>query len=156
MFRKLTFLALLGGAVAFLLKKRSGQDAQPMTSTSHTQPPDVQVNEQDASAAQPGDQPEPQAAEEAADDLAEVRSGQTQDTVETPAVDPDGEQAAIPDVSDEDPLVREQEAAAAEDAGAIGGDADTVTAEAPEEMRPVVEGAGDAPETFETTDEQGR
>ena len=137
-------LILLGGAVAFLLKKRSGQDAQPMTSTSHSQPED-----------QPAP-PEPQAAEAAAEDLAEVRSGQTQDTVETPALDADGEQAAMPDVSDDDPLVREQEAAAAADAGSIGGDADTVTADAPEEMRPVVEGAGDAQETFETTDEQGR
>jgi hypothetical protein len=156
MFRKLTTLALLGGAVAFLLKKRSGQDAQPMTSTSATQPPDVQVNEQEAAPVQPSDQAEPQAAEQAAEDLAEVRSGQTQDTVETPALDADGEQAAMPDVSDDDPLVREQEAAAAADAGSIGGEADTVTADAPEEMRPVVEGAGDAPETFETTDEQGR
>jgi hypothetical protein len=156
MFRKLTFLALLGGAVAVLLKKRSGQDSQPMASTSHTQPPDIQVNEQEATPVQPTEQPEPQAAEAAAEDLAEVRSGQTQDTVETPALDADGEQAAMPDISDEDPLVREQEAAAAADAGSIGGDADTVTAEVPEEMRPVAEGAGDAPETFEATEEQGR
>lgn len=155
MFRKLTFLALLGGAVAFLLKKRSGggQDTQPMASTSTAQPPDVQVNEQQATEAG-GSEPAPAPSPE---ELAEVRPGQTQETIEAPIAGAgDDEQAVIPDTSADDPLVREQENAAAADAGSIGGDADTVTADAPPEMRPVVEGAGDAPETFETTDEQGR
>ncbi|HEX8054753.1 MAG TPA: hypothetical protein VF517_17325 [Thermoleophilaceae bacterium] len=150
MFRKLSLLALLGGATAFLLKKRSGgggQEAQqsaPMPSTSSAQAPDVQVNEQ-------------QAPDTTAEDLAEVRPAQTEETIEAPIAGiGDDEQAVIPDISNDDQLVREQEAAAAADAGSIGGDADTVTADAPEEMRPVVEGAGDAPETFETTDEQGR
>jgi hypothetical protein len=31
-----------------------------------------------------------------------------------------------------------------------------VTADVDPELRPVVEGAGDAPETFETTEDQGR
>ena len=155
MFRKLSLLALLGGATAFLLKKRSGGgQGSPMPSTSATQPADTQVNEQQAHEAAGGSGPAP---EQDSEDLAEVRSGQTEDTVESPAVGVgDDEQAVIPDISADDPLVREQEAAAAADAGSIGGDADTVTAETPEEMRPVVEGAGDAPETFETTEEQGR
>jgi cytoskeletal protein RodZ len=133
MFRKLTLLALLGGAAAYLLKNRgSGPQMQPSTSPQ-------------------------QASEPAPADLAEVRPGQTQDTVESPAVGVgDDEQAVIPDVSNDDPLVREQEAAAAADAGSIGGDPDTVTADADPEMRPVIEGSGDSEETFETTDEQGR
>jgi hypothetical protein len=52
--------------------------------------------------------------------------------------------------------VREQEEAAAADAASIGGAPDTTTADAPPEMRPVVEGAGDSQETFEATEEQGR
>jgi hypothetical protein len=135
MFRKLTVLALLGGAVAYLLKNRGGggqESAMPSTSQ-----------------AQPQTTPDPT-------DLAEVRPAQTQDTVETPAIGVDGEESVIPDVSADDPLVREQEAAAAEDAGSIGGDADTVTADVDPEMRPVVEGSGDAEETFERTEDQGR
>jgi cytoskeletal protein RodZ len=132
MFRKLTLLALLGGAAAYLLKNRGG-GTEPQPSTSPQQ----------ASSPSPPD-------------LAEVRPDQTQDTVESPAVDADGEEAVVPDTSAEDPLVREQEEAAAADAGSIGGDPDTVTAESDPEMRPVVEGSGDAEETFETTDDQGR
>jgi cytoskeletal protein RodZ len=133
MFRKLSLLALLGGAVAYLLKQRGGvQEVQPSTSPQQATTP-------------------------APEDLAEVRSGQTQDTVESPVVGAgDDEEAVIPDTSADDPLVREQEEAARADAGSIGGEADTVTADTDPAMRPVVEGAGDAPETFETTDEQGR
>jgi hypothetical protein len=149
MFRKLTLLALVGGAAAYFLKSRSGGQEAAMPSTSPAPTPDLQVNEQQATG-------EPQAEEQAQADLAEARPDQTQDTVETPAVTVDGEEAVMPDTSNEDPLVREQEAAAAADAGSIGGDPDTVTADVDPEMRPVVEGAGDSPETFETTDEQGR
>jgi hypothetical protein len=86
-----------------------------------------------------------------------VRSGQTAETMQAPIPGAgDQETSVIPDTSADDATVREQEAAAAADAGSIGGDPDTVTADADPEMRPVVEGAGDAPETFETTDEQGR
>lgn len=126
MFRKLTFLALLGGAVAYLLKRRGGVQEIPPIPTSA---PDV--------AAVRPDQPE-QAAQEPI-----AGAGDTQESV-------------IPDTSADDPLVREQENAAMEDAAAIGGTADTGTANVDPEMRPVVEGAGDAPETFETTEEQGR
>jgi hypothetical protein len=96
MFRKLTFLALLGGAVAWLLKHRDG-------TAEEVQPAPV-----------------------------------------------------VPDTSADDPLVREQEDAARADAAAIGGSADTVTAAVEPEMRPVVEGSGDAPETFEATEDEGR
>jgi hypothetical protein len=135
MFRKLTTLALLGGAVAYLLNKRGGgvQEVQP--STSPQQAPTGVTPEQ----------------------VAEVRADQPAEAAQTPPAGVgDDEVSVIPDTSADDPLVREQEDAARADAAAIGGEADTVTAESPPEMRPVVEGAGDAPETFETTDEQGR
>jgi hypothetical protein len=72
----------------------------------------------------------------------------TADTVETEAV--------TPDTSADDPLVRQQENAASAEAGSIGGPADTVTADVDPEMRPVVEGSGDAEETFEATEDEGR
>jgi hypothetical protein len=72
----------------------------------------------------------------------------TADTLET--------EALVPDVSADDPLVRRQEDAAAAEAGSIGGPADSVTADVDPEMRPVVEGSGDAEETFEETEDQGR
>jgi hypothetical protein len=65
-------------------------------------------------------------------------------------------QTAMPDTSADDPLVRQQEAAAAAEAGAVGGPADTVTADLDPEMRPVAEGSGDFEETFEQTEDQGR
>src|SRR2546423_1829256 len=65
-------------------------------------------------------------------------------------------EGVVPDTSADDPLVREQENAAAAEAGSVGGPADTVTSEVDEEMRPVVEGSGDAEETFEQTEDQGR
>lgn len=61
----------------------------------------------------------------------------------------------MPDTSDDDPLVRQQEKAAAGDAGSIGGSVDQLAASDasyPEDpaMRPVVEGMGDEnEETFE-------
>lgn len=72
----------------------------------------------------------------------------TADTLETEAV--------VPDVSADDPLVRQQENAAAAEAGSIGGPADSVTADVDPAMRPVVEGSGDAEETFEETEDEGR
>lgn len=128
MFRKLTFLALLGGAVGYLLKRRGGT----VEEVQRPAPPPTP----DTAAARP-DQPE-QAAQEPIEGAG------------------DEEQSVIPDTSADDPLVREQENAARADAAAIGGEADTVTADVEPEMRPVVEGSGDAPETFETTEDQGR
>jgi hypothetical protein len=66
------------------------------------------------------------------------------------------EGAVMPDTSADDPLVRQQEKAAAGDAGAIGGNVDDMAASDasfPDDpaMRPVVEGGGDEnEETFET------
>ena len=134
MFRKLTFLALLGGVAAYFFKIRGGgvQEVQPSTSPQQASDPTPET-------------------------VAEVRPAQTADTVETaPAGVGDDERSVIPDTADDDPLVREQEQAAAAEAGTIGGPPDATTAEAPPEMQPVEEGSGDAQETFEATEDQGR
>jgi len=85
----------------------------------------------------------PRAREKAQSDAAA-----TADTVESEAI--------RPDTAADDPVVREQEDAAAAEAGAIGGEADTVTAESDPATRPVAEGSGDAEETFESTEDEGR
>ena len=156
MFRKLTALALIATGIAAVVKKRgqagsasdAGSTAAPSPAPSSGETPE-QVSDQ-------GSEPAVDRASTQADDLAEVRSGQTEDTIESPVVGPDGDEAVIPDVSDEDPLVRQQESAAAAEAGSVGGAADSATADTDPEMRPVYEGSGGDPETFETTDEQGR
>jgi hypothetical protein len=180
--RKLIALVLIGGGVAAALKKRSqstesdsgggapspapsGDDSTP--AAGNASPPDEKSVEQggDPQAAdQGGDEPgsdQPSevlgASPQDTEDLQQVRAGQTEATIEAPIAGVgDDEEAVIPDVSDDDPLVREAEAAAAAEAGAVGGEADTVTADVDPEMRPVYEGSGSEPETFETTEEQGR
>lgn len=67
--------------------------------------------------------------------------------------------SVMPDMSDDDPLVREQMNAAMSDAGAIGGNVDELAADDasfPEDpaTRPVIEGSGDeTEETFETRED---
>jgi hypothetical protein len=157
--RKLIVLALGGAAAAYALKSRGGQPAPVGPSASDYAPG-------------PESGAEAPAVEEVAPGPDEARAQETAtaDTVETEAVAPEGlaefrsdqpegaptGEGAIPDTSAEDPLVRQQEAAAAAEAGSIGGPADTVTADVEPEMRPVVEGSGDAEETFEETEDQGR
>jgi hypothetical protein len=167
MFRKLIALALLAAGIAAAIKKRGESEATAPSPAPSSEP--AATSEPAAEQPQPAEAAEPEAAEPEADepteqqadepdleDLAEVRSGQTEDTVESPVVGPDGEEAVIPDVSDDDPLVRQQENAAAADAASIGGEADTVTADVDPELRPVYEGSGDAPETLEKLEEEGR
>ena len=126
MFRKLTLLALAGAVIAWLLKDRSGAEVYETT---------------------PAPAPE---------SVAEVRDDQPASKAEEPPAGPDDEPAVIPDTSADDPLVQEQEDAAAAEAAEIGGGADTVTADVDPELRPVVEGSGDAEETFEATEDEGR
>ncbi|HEX2127990.1 MAG TPA: hypothetical protein VHF58_02110 [Solirubrobacterales bacterium] len=147
MFRKLIALSLIGAGVAAALKKRN--EAASASGA------DAGGGAAGAGEAAPAGGGAPQTAD--ADDLAQVRAGQTEATIEAPIAGAGGdEQAAIPDVSDDDPIVREQEQAAAEDAGSIGGPADSATADTDPAMRPVYEGSGGDQETFETTEDQGR
>jgi hypothetical protein len=178
MFRKLIALALLAAGIAAAIKKAqqsggdtpspepSGGAAAPTAETTGA-PPDEKSSEQggDPQAAdQGGDAPgsdQPTAVQGASpqdtEDIQQVRAGQTEATIEAPIAGAGGdEEAVIPDVSDDDPLVREAEQAAAAEAGAVGGEADTVTADLDPAIRASSEHAGNDPETFETTEEQGR
>jgi hypothetical protein len=72
------------------------------------------------------------------------------------------EGSVMPDTSDDDPLVRQQEKAAAGDAGAIGGNVNALAAddesfERDPAARPVAEGSGDESfEAFETREDTER
>ena len=153
--RKLILLALGGAAVAYLIKSRAAQGEAATPSTTGYAP-SAEAPSAGAAAAAPGaDAPTADSTADTAESEAvpaqpdpEARFDQTENA-------PTGE-GAIPDTSDEDPLVREQEQAAAAEAGSVGGPADTATASVEPEMRPVVEGSGDAEETFEETEDQGR
>lgn len=139
--RKLMILALGGAAAAYVIRNRS-QQAAPASGPSATDfapGPEAAAEHPVTETVSPGT--EEHQAEAAAVDV-------TADTVESEAV--------TPDTSADDPLVREQENAAAAQAASIGGEADTVTADEDPAMRPVNEGSGDAEETFEATEDQGR
>jgi hypothetical protein len=80
------------------------------------------------------------------------------DRLQTPEHELPGD-AVMPDTSADDPLVREQEQAAAADAGSIGGNVDQLAADEPgfpedPATRPVIEGSGDADETLEARDRE--
>lgn len=155
--RKLIILALGGAAAAYVMKNRGDQSVAAPAGGGYAPGPESAAEAPAVEEIKPG------AAEEQAEAAA---VDTTADTAESDAIDPavrfdqtenapTGE-GVVPDTSDDDPLVRQQENAAAAEAGSVGGPADTVTADADPEMRPVVEGSGDAEETFEETQDQGR
>lgn len=160
--RKLIALALVGAGIAAVLKKRAEattSSPEPSAAASGPAGGDQAAGAAPAGGDRPaGAQPEAAAPPPAApEDLAEVRSGQTEATIQAPIPGAGGdEEAVVPDVSDEDTVVREQEEAARTEAGSIGGAPDAATADTDPSMRPVYEGSGDAPETFEATEDQGR
>lgn len=143
MFRKLIALALLAAGIAALVKKQS-ESAAP----DYSQP----------SPPEPSEPTDHQAPDQNREDLAEVRAGQTEDTIESPVIDADGEVAVIPDVSDDDPLVRQEEDAAAAAARAVGGgESEPLPPDLDPELQPVIEASGDDPETLEKElEEEGR
>ena len=164
--RKLLFLALGGAAAAYVMKNRGQQAAPSAASAGGGYAP----GPESAAEAPATDEVQPTPADEHAEEVASAEATPEEaavaDTVESDAIDPAARfdqtenaptgEGVVPDTSADDPLVRQQEAAAAADAGTIGGDPDTVTADVEPEMRPVVEGSGDAEETFEETEDQGR
>ena len=183
--RKLMILALGGAAAAYVIKSR-GQQSAPATASSGggyapgpesaAEAPAVDeiqptpADERAEEVAEAEATPEEAAVAEAPVDDAPVDdapvAAATADTVESPALDPSARfdqtedaptgDGVVPDTSAEDPLVRQQEQAAAADAATIGGEADTTAADVEPEMRPVYEGSGDAEETFEQTEDEGR
>jgi hypothetical protein len=157
--RKLIVLALGGAAAAYLIKSRGGQPAPVGPSASGYAPgPESGAETPAVEEVEPGPD-EARAAEAATADTAESEALTPEGLAEVRSDQPEGAstgEGIVPDTSAEDPLVRQQEAAAAAEAGSVGGPADTATADVDPEMRPVVEGSGDAAETFEETEDQGR
>ena len=179
--RKLMILALGGAAAAYYLKSRDQQAApSPATGGGYAPGPES------AAEAPATEEVDPTPADEHAEEVAEAEAtpeeaavaepqapaepdageATTADTVESEAIDPGARfdqtehashgEGLVPDTSDDDPLVRQQEEAAGADAATIGGDPDTVAEDVEPELRPVVEGSGDAEETFEQTEDEGR
>jgi hypothetical protein len=172
--RKLMILALGGAAAAYYLKSRD-QQSEPSAATAGGYAP----GPESAAEAPATDVVDPTPADEHAEEVAEAEAtpeeaavaepdggAATADTLESDAIEPGARfdqtehaphgEGLVPDTSDDDPLVRQQEAAAGADAATIGGDPDTAAADVEPEMRPVVEGSGDAEETFEETEDEGR
>lgn len=146
-------LALLGGAAAgaayFLKKRQEGSGAE--------QPSAFSGADSTATTTHSGGAESTPAVETIGDDAAAGVG-----TSDEPAGDASSQAtkigAAIPDMSASDPIVREQENAAAAEAGAIGGEPETPQsqenigmAEDPA-MQPVQEASGDEAETLEDMD----
>ena len=124
MFRKLIFLALVGAGAAYVLKQRSAAGELTETTPAPAPRPTPEAVTDDTGPALPE---------------AEAQAASTAVTTESDAV--------VPDTSADDPLVQEQEDAAAEEAGAIGGSANG----------DAVESEADAEETLEKDlEEEGR
>jgi hypothetical protein len=131
--KSLLVVAGAAGAVAAVIKRRGGGgDIQPAPSY---QPPAEALVQRPTDA---GGTPS---------DAVPVKDTAAADQMDVPEHGaPEG--AVMPDTSDDDPIVRQQEKAAEGDAAAIGGDVDEPGVEP--EMQPVVEGTGDEnQETFE-------
>jgi hypothetical protein len=145
--KPLLLLAGAGGAVAAAIKSRAGRQQIP-------------------DAVQNVAEPVKQAAQTAAETVQRAvdsvtPGGNDQATKQHVVAEPElgvpahelPPDVVVPDMSDDDPLVREQEDAAAAAAAHIGGTVDEPGAEDPE-MRPVVEGAGDeVEEAFEARED---
>jgi hypothetical protein len=110
-------LGLVGAVVAAVRKRASDRGAAAASSDSDATP-------RYAAPAEAGSQPPAEAGGAPSDDpQATVARSVPADDLQTKAHDLPGD-AVMPDTSDEDPAVREAEAAAAADAAAIGTNAD--------------------------------
>ena len=161
--RKLILLAAGAAAAFWFARKHGDKPEEPTPAATSYAPAHESAAEAPATDAIVPEPEDEQVAEEAsaqtveseALDPASVDAGLDELRDDQPAGAPVGD-AVVPDTSDDDPLVRQQENAARAEAGEIGGDPETVTADVDPADRPVVEGSGDAEETFETTEDQGR
>lgn len=137
-------LAITGAAVAFIVRRRkrsaAGFDASPS-----------ELSGQPAGTSPSGDAADAPAT---GDGRASTLDGDPAESVPLAAAAGVGEQAVAPDTGTEDPVVREAEAAAAADAGAIGGDVpDTPPSAEPDfatepATRPGEEHSGNSYESF--------
>jgi hypothetical protein len=145
------FIGAVGGAAsgaAVAAKRILGGRGEPEPSPRYEPP--VEAGSQPP--AEPGGPPTADAPVKTASSVA----SESGDTLATAEHAPPGD-AEMPDTAADDPLVQQQEKAAAADAGAIGGNVDEQAQDEPgfpedPAMRPVVEGSGDAEESFEARD----
>jgi hypothetical protein len=143
LFRRLLILGAAGAGTAWFLKKQQQSGEQPLPATDLG----------DAAAAGTGTS---ETLQEKGVAEPEPPAGEAEPTPEgaTRVTNP-----VVPDTSS-DPLVRQQENAAAAEAGAIGGQPETPQSGAhvglaqDPAMRPVVEGSGDEAETLEESDRE--
>lgn len=156
--KKFTGALLLAGGVAVALRKRGGKatdqtagDADGDATRRYAAPAEAGSQPPKDTGGAPSDDPQATVARTVASDPAESLRTKPHDL---PA------DTVMPDVSDDDPVVREAEAAAAADAGAIGGNVDALATDEPgftedPERRPVIEGSGDPDEqTVEELDRE--
>jgi hypothetical protein len=147
----LALAGTVGGAVAAFLRKRGGKN-------------DTGEERRYAAPAEAGSQPPrtsgdtPPSGSPIVDAPPSASDPSPADPLATPDHAPPGD-AVMPDTSGDDPLVREQEAAAAAEAGSIGGNVDRLAQDEPgfpedPAARPVIEGSGDDEETFEERDRE--
>jgi hypothetical protein len=131
--KPLLFLAGAAGAVAAVIKRRSGGEQIEQAQERYEPPAEALAQRPTEAGGPPSDE-------------VPVHDSAPAQGLNVPEHGPP-EGAVMPDTSADDPLVREQEKAAEGDAAAIGGD---VRTDADPAMRPVVEGIGDEnEETFE-------
>lgn len=157
LFRRLLILGAAGAGAAWFMKKQQESGEQPAFGESGGGATATDIG--DAAAAGTGtsqtvqeagaEEPEPPSPDSPVEDAG---AGETSSEAATSVANP-----VVPDTS-QDPLVRQQENAAAAEAGAIGGQPETTVsggeaglAQDPA-MKPVVEGAGDEYETLEESD----
>ena len=159
---KLALLAAAGAGAAYLLRRRGADESAEYGRGTVPPPPAVAASEP-APATSVHTEPEPPVrpsnppagAEATEGDDVALATAATDVRDLKPAEGTD--QVVMPDTSGGDPLVDEQTAAAAAEAGSVGGNVQQMADDEPgfpedPAMRPVVEGAGEEPETLEDTD----
>ena len=156
--RRFAILGAAGAGVAWFLKQRQEQ-SEPALGGASAGGGDGQSAASDATNGQVSESELTSRADEVGDSAAAgtgtAPEPAAQETTISKTVEPP-EGSVTPDTTS-DPLVREQENAAAAEAGAIGGTPETPAsdeglAEDPA-MKPVVEASGEEPETLEATDD---
>jgi hypothetical protein len=181
-FKPILLLAGAAGAAAAVVKRR-GQVPEPVAQAASTAAETVQRAVQNVTpgngggdASQPHERYEPpieagaqQPTEAGGRPSSDAAVSPPEPMVSQPGIGglnepehgpPEG--SVMPDTSDDDPLVRQQEKAAAGDAGAIGGNVNALAAddesfERDPAARPVAEGSGDESfEAFETREDTER
>jgi hypothetical protein len=151
--RRAVLFGAVGALVAFVRKQLSGGDSAPQTFSEAARPTGQEERPS------PPPPVRPPAATGAGTGSGDVGDAESLATAEADRLTPaEGTDEVVkPDDSKGDPLVEEQTAKAAAEAGSVGGSVQELADEEPgfpsdPEMRPVIEGSGDDPEAAEQAD----